>query len=112
MSRRADDPIALAEQEVAEARAAAVAEYRAARAKVRRVAVSPYVIGGVLLGAAALGYLAFGYARSRRRAEPGSPDGWTLAFKTGQMVVPLLVALTSAFAAARGRRARIKGTAR
>jgi hypothetical protein len=101
MSRRAD-PIALAEQEVVEARAAALAEYRAARARVRRVALSPYVIGGALLGAAALGYLAFGYARSRRRADPGRPDGWTLAFKTGQMVVPLLVALTSAIAALHG----------
>jgi hypothetical protein len=105
---RSSDPIALAEQEVAEARAAAFAEYRAAQAKVRRVALSPYVIGGTLLGAAALGYLAFGYARSRRRAEPGRPDGWTLAFKTGQLVVPLLVALTSAIAAVHGPGSRTR----
>ena len=108
MSSRADDPIALLEQEVAEARAAAFAELRAARAKVRRVALSPWVIGGALLGAAALGYLAFGYARARRRAEPGRPDGWTLAFKTGQMVVPLLVALTSAVAAVHGPGSRTR----
>jgi hypothetical protein len=101
MSRRAD-PVALAEQEVAEARETALAEYRAARAKVRRVALSPYVIGGAVLGAAALGYLAFTHARSRRRAGPGSPDGWMLAFKTGQTVVPLLVALASAIAAVHG----------
>jgi hypothetical protein len=96
------DPIALAEREVAEAREAAFAEYRAARAKVRRVALSPYVIGGAVLGAAALGYLAFARARSRRGTEPGRPDGWTLAFKTAQMVVPLLVTLASAIAAVHG----------
>jgi len=101
MSRRSD-PIALAEREVAEARDAVLAEIGAARAKARRVAVSPYVIGGALLGAAALGYLAFRYASSRRPGEPGRPDGWTLAFKAGQMVVPLLVALTSAIAAVHG----------
>ena len=112
MSRLADDPIALAEQEVVQARAAAFAELRAARAKVRRVALSPWVIGGALLGAAALGYLAFGYARARRCAEPGRPDGWTLAFKTGQMVVPLLVALTSAVAAVHGPGSGARSAAR
>ena len=100
MSRRSD-PIALAEQEVAEARTAALAEFAAARAKVRRLVVSPVFIGGVLLGAVAVGYLAFRRGKRNRGADSKNPGAWTLAVRTGQVLVPLLVALTSAISAAR-----------
>ncbi len=111
MNRRADS-IALAEQQVAEARLAAFAEYDAARARVRRRVRSPVVIGGVLLGAVALGYLAFRYGKRRRRADSSNPDAWALAARTVRVLAPLLVALVSATGAARGRRAEISGTAR
>lgn len=111
MNRRVD-PIALAEQQVAEARTAAFAEYEAARARVRRRVRSPVFIGGVLLGAVALGYLALALRKRKRRVGPGSQDAWTLAAKTVQVLVSLLMALVSTTRAARKSRAKIRGAAR
>ena len=50
MNRRCDS-IVLAEQQVPEARTAALAEYEAARAKLRHRIGSPALLGGILLGA-------------------------------------------------------------
>ncbi len=111
MNRRLD-PIALAEQQVAEARTAAFAEYEAARARVRRRVRSPVFIGGVLLGAVALGYVVLARGKRRRRVDPGSEGAWTLAAKTVQVLVPLLMALVSTTRAARRSRAKISGSAR
>ena len=109
---RSCDSIALAEQQVAEARTAALAEYEAARAKLRRCAGSPVFIGGVLLGATALGYLAFGRGRPKRRVDTGRPGAWSRAAGTMQVLLPLLIALNSASKAARRPRGNIDKTAR
>ena len=104
--------IALAEQQVAEARTAALAEYEAVRAKLRHRIGSPVFIGGALLGATVLGYLAFGRGRPRRLADTGMPGAWSRAGKTVQVLLPLLIALNSVSKAARGPRGNIDGTAR
>jgi hypothetical protein len=111
MNKRCDS-IALAEQQVAEARTAVLAEYQAARAKLRHRMGSPVFIGGVLLGAVALGYLALGCGKPKRLADPGSPGAWARAGKTVQVLLPLLMALNSATKAAHRPRANISGTAR
>ena len=110
MNKRSDS-IVLAEQQVAEARTAALAEYQAARAQLRRRMGSPVFIGGVLLGAIALGYLALGRGKPKRLLYPGSPGAWSRAVKTVQVLLPLLMALDSATKAARGPDANISGTA-
>ncbi len=104
--------IALAEQRVAEARTATLAEYQAVRAKLRRRMGSPVFIGGVLLGAIALGYLARGRGKPQRLVEPGSPGAWSRVVKTVQVLLPLLMALNSTTEAGRRPRATISGTAR
>ena len=106
------DSIVLAEQQVAEARTAVLAEYQAARAKLRRRIGSPVFIGGVLLGAIALGYLALGRGKPKRLVDPGSTGAWSRAVKTVQVLLPLLMALDSATKAARRPDANISGTAR
>ena len=102
MNNRSDS-IERAEQQVAEARTAVLAEYDAARAKLRRRVGSPVFIGGVLLGAIALGYVALG--RGKRPVDPGSRGTWLPVVKTVQVLLPLLLALNSATRAARGHRA-------
>jgi hypothetical protein len=74
MNKRSDS-IVLAEQQVAEARTAVLAEYQTARAQLRRHmgSRSPVFIGGVLLGAIALGYLALGRGKPKRLVYQGSP---------------------------------------
>jgi len=111
MNERADS-IALAEQRVAEARTAALAEYQAARAKLRRRVGSPVFIGGVLLGAVVLGYLALGRGKPKRLVYARSPGAWSRAVKTAQVLLPLLMALDSATKPARRPGANISGTAR
>jgi hypothetical protein len=111
MNKRSDS-IVLAEQQVAETRTAALAEYQAARAKLRRRTGSPVFIGGVLLGAIALGYLALGRGKPKRPVYPGSPAAWSRVVKTVQVLLPLLMALNSATKAAHRPRANISGTAR
>ena len=113
MNKRSD-PIVLAEQQVAEARTAALAEYRTARAKLRRHmgSRSPVFIGGVLLGAIALGYLALGRGKPKRPVHPGSPGAGSRVVKTVQVLLPLLMALNSATKGAHRPRANISGTAR
>lgn len=111
MNKRCDS-IILAEQQVAEARTAVLAEYQAARAKLRHRMGSPVFIGGVLLGAVALGYLALGCGKPKRLADPGSASAWARAGKTVQVLLPLLMALNSATKAAHRPRANISGTAR
>lgn len=106
MSRRGDS-IALAEQRVAEARTAALAEFEAARANLRRRMGSPVVIGGVLLGVIALGYFTLG--RGKRPACAESPGASSRVVKTMQVLLPLCIALGSA--AARKPCARISRTA-
>jgi hypothetical protein len=106
------DSIVLAEQQVAEARTAVLAEYQAARAKLSHRMGSPVFIVGVLLGAIALGYLALGCGKPKRLADPGSPGAWARAGKTVQVLLPLLMALNSATKAAHRPRATISGTAR
>ncbi len=102
----------MAEQQVAEARTAALAECQAARAKLRRRMGSPVFIGGVLLGAIALGYLALGRGKPKRLVCPESPGAWSQALKTVQVLLPLLMALTSEPKTARRPRADIGGAAR
>ena len=111
MNRRSDS-IALAEQRVAEARTAALAEYQAARANLRRRVGSPVFIGGVMLGAIALGYLALRRGKPKRRVDAESPGAWTRVFRTVQVLLPLLMALDSATRPARRPRADSSGTAR
>ena len=91
MNKRSDS-IVLAEQQVAEARTAALAEYQAARAKLHRRMGSPVFIGGVLLGAIALGYLALGRGKPKRLVYPGNPGAWLRAVKTVQVLLPLSMA--------------------
>ena len=110
MNKRSDS-IVLAEQQVAEARTAALAEFQAARAKLRRRMGSPVFIGGVLLGTIALGYLVPGRGKPKRFVYPGSPGAWSRAVKTVQVLLPLLMALNSATKAARRPRANFSGTA-
>jgi hypothetical protein len=111
MNKRSDS-IVQAEQQVAEAWTAALDEYQAARAKLRRRMSSPVFIGGVVLGAIALGYLALGRGKPKRPVDPGSPGAWPRAVKTVQVLLPLLMALNSAAQAAPRPRANINGKAR
>ena len=111
MNERSDS-IVLAEQQVAEARTAALAEYQAARAKLRRRLGSPVFIGGVLLGAIALGYLALGRGKPKRPVYAERPGAWSQAAKTVQVLLPLLMALGSATKSARRPGASSRGTAR
>ncbi len=106
------DSIVLAEQQVAEARMAALAEYQVARAKLHRRMGSPVLIGGLLLGAIALGCLAFGHGKPKRSVYPGSPGAWSRVGKTVQVLLPLIIALSSATKAARRSGADIGRTAR
>jgi len=106
------DSIVLAEQQVAEARTAVLAEYQAARAKLRRRVASPVFIGGVLLGVVALGYLALGRGKPKRLLYPESPGAWSRAVKTVQVLLPLLMALDSATKPTRRPGTNISGTAR
>ena len=111
MNKRSDS-IVLAEQQVAEARTAALAEYQAARAQLRRRMGSPVFIGGVLLGAIALDYLAPARGKPKRPVCPARPGAWSRALKAVQVLLPLLLALSSAIQVARRPRANIRGTAR
>ena len=111
MNKRSDS-IVLAEQQVAEARTAVLAECQAARTKLRRRVGSPVFIGGVLLGAIALSYLALRRGEPKRLIYRGSPGAWSRVVKTVQVLLPVLMALNSATKAARGPRANISGTAR
>jgi len=111
MNERSDS-IVLAEQQLAEARTAVLAEYQAARAKLRRRMGSPVFIGGVLLGVIALGYLALGRGKPKRPVHPGSPGAGSRVVKTVQVLLPLLMALNSATKGAHRPRANISGTAR
>jgi hypothetical protein len=111
MNRRCDS-IVLAEQQVAEARTAALAEYEAARAKLHHRFGSPVFIGGVLLGGIALGYLALGRGKPKRLVDPGGAGAWSRAVKTVQVLLPLMMALNSASKAAHRPRANVSGTTR
>jgi len=106
MNKRSD-PIVLAEQQVAEARTAALAEYQAARVKLYRHISSPALIGGVLLGAIAVGYLTLSRGKPKRLVYQGSPGAWTRVVKTVQVLLPLLMALNSATKTAHRPRASI-----
>jgi hypothetical protein len=110
MNERSDS-IVLAEQQVAEARTAALAEYEAVRAKLRRRLASPVFIGGVVLGVIALGYLARGRGEPKRPACPERPGAWSRALKAVQVLLPLIMALSSATKSARRSDANIGGTA-
>ncbi len=90
------DPVVLAEQRVAEARTAVLAEYQAARANLHRRAGSPVFIGSVLLGAIALGYFATGRGRAKRPLRSASPGAWSRALNTVRVLLPLLLALGAA----------------
>lgn len=111
MNERSDS-IVLAEQQVAEARTAALAEFQAARANLRRRMGSLVFVGGVLLGGIALGYLALGRGKPKRLVHPKSPGAWSRMVKTVRVLLPLLMALNSATRAARRPRANISETAR
>jgi len=110
--RKRSDSIVLAEQKVAEARTAALAEYQAARAELRRRMSSLVFMGSVLIGAIALSYLVLGRGKQQRRVDPESPGAWSQVVKTVQVLLPLLTALNSATKAARRPRANISETAR
>ena len=111
MNKRSD-PIVLAEQQVAEARTAALAEYQAARVKLYRHISSPVLIGGVLLGAIAVGYLTLSRGKPKRLVYQGSPGAWSRVVKTVQVLLPLLITLNSATKSARRPRTNIRKTAR
>ncbi|MFA5914137.1 MAG: hypothetical protein WC830_11335 [Burkholderiales bacterium] len=98
------DTIALAEQRVAEARTAVIADYRSVRANLNRRARSPAVVGGVLLGALALGYVAVRRRKPERAVGPRGAGRWSLALNTLQLLLPLLTVL-----GARTRTARRPG---
>jgi hypothetical protein len=104
--------IALAERQVADAQTAALVEYQAARANLRRRMASPAFIGGVLIGAIALGFLAAGRSSPKRPVNSGRPGVWSRAATTVQVLLPLLLALNSATTAARRAGANAGGTAR
>ena len=95
------DPVALAEQQVAEARTAVLADYHAVRAKLQRRAGSPVFIGSVLLGAIALGYFATRRGKAKRPVRGASPGAWPRAFDTVRVLLPLLLALGAASRPAR-----------
>jgi hypothetical protein len=107
---RQSDSIALAEQQVAEAQAAALAEFQAVRAKLNRRMSSPVFVGGLLLGAIALIYLVPGRGKPKRPLYSGNPGAWSRAVKTVQVLLPLLMAFNAATKAARRPRADIGGT--
>lgn len=111
MNKRSDS-IVLAEQQVAEAWTAALDEYQAARAQLRRRMSSHVFIGGILLGAVALGYFALGRGKPKRLVYPESTGTWSQVVKTVQVLLPLLIALNSATKGAPRRDANISGTAR
>ena len=94
------------------ARTAALEEYQAARANLHRRVGSPMFIGGVQLGATALGYLVLrrGKTRTTGPVEPVRPGLWSQVVTTAQVLLPLLMALNSAIAAARRPRASSSGT--
>ena len=104
---KCSDSIVLAEQRVAEARTAVLAEYQVARVKLRRHISSPALIGGVLLGAIAVGYLTLSRGKLKRLVYQGSPGAWTRVVKTVQVLLPLLMALNSATKTAHRPRASI-----
>jgi hypothetical protein len=110
--RKRSDSIVLAEQQVAEARTAALVEYQAARAELRRRMSSLVFMGSVLIGAIALSYLVLGRGKPKPRVYPGSPGAWSQVVKTVQVLLPLLTALNSATKAARRPRANISETAK
>lgn len=95
------DPIALAEQQVAEARTAVRAEYHSARARLNRRVGSPVFIGGFLLGGVALGYFATRRGKAKRPIRSGTPGAWSLALDTARVLLPLLMALGAATQSAR-----------
>ena len=103
------DSIALAEQQVAEARTAVLAEYQAARTKLNRRTASPLFIGGVLLGAIALGYFATGRGKPKRPVYLERPGAWSRAVNTVQVLLPLLMALGAVTRPARRPGADIDG---
>jgi hypothetical protein len=111
MNKRCDS-IVLAEQQVAEARTAAIAEYQAARAKLRYRTASPVFIGRLLLGTIALGYLALGRGKPKRLVDPESSGAWSRAGKTVQALLPLLMALNWAIKTWHRPRVDISRTAR
>lgn len=99
MNRR-PETIAMAEQQVAEARTAVVAEYRSLRANLDRRARSPVFIGGVLLGAIALGYCAVRRDKAERPVRARGRQ-WPRALKAAQLLLPLFMALGAATRPAR-----------
>ncbi len=90
------DSIALAEQQLAEARTAVLAEFHLARANLDRRVRSPVFIGGVLLGGVALGYFAARRGKAKRPLRPGSTSAWSLTLDTARVLLPLLMALGAA----------------
>ena len=106
------DPVALAEQQVAEARTAALAEYRVMRANLHRRAGSPVFIGSVLLGAIALGYFATRRGKAKRPMRGANPGACSRALNAVRVLLPLLMALGAATRPARRPGAGIVATKR
>lgn len=107
------DTIALAEQRVAEARTAVIAEYRLARANLNRRARSPAFVVGVLLGAIGLGYVAVRRRKPGRAVVgPGAAGRWSLALNALQVLLPLLTVLGSRTRSARRPGAEVGTTKR
>jgi len=84
------DAIALAEQQVVDARADLLAEYQAGQVKVRHRIGSPLLIGGVLLGAIGVSYFAL------KRREPKSSVPWAQGLQAVKLLLPLWMAVTVA----------------
>jgi YihY family inner membrane protein len=96
-----------AEARVAASKADIVAQVHALKLRVRRLAMSPYVIGGLITGVAAVGYFAV-TRRGKPRAASSrpAPRGSLMSvLKTAQMLLPLLGALGAATAPKRNPRA-------
>lgn len=90
-------PTGPCEREVQAGRMAVQAEYQVACAGVRRRLASPRLIGGLVLAGMVAGY----FVRGRRQADspraPRRPGSWTQMLATVQALMPLGMALHSAF---------------
>src|SRR5450759_445329 len=96
-----------AETRVAASKAGIVTQVHALKFRIRRLVMSPYVIGALVTGAAAAGYFAVTRSRTSRppASRPAARGSLTSVLKTAQMLLPLLGALGAAMAPKRNPRA-------
>jgi hypothetical protein len=108
---KSDDSIRLAEKRLAEAKATALAEYRAVERNVRRRTSSPLLIAGALIASLAIGY--FGVRRLGKPKRPARAVGsglWPQVLEAAQLLLPLLGALKAAGEAKAARKTVARAT--